>query len=159
MQIHLFLIKWQEWLKEYSTKLSQNISTWNYIPFAVSYQNTLLKPENPTQGHMTSRHKDVKYATKTSSYATKTSIRHMDGVPRYQCHKDYGIWLGNHMSRSKGKHMKSSQFTWNQNTVQFLSSFTKTFEILNIFTMFSNFPKSFIVNIIFYQFPKYHKSR
>ena len=119
MLIHFFLIKWQEWLKEYSTKLSQNISTWNYIPFAVSYQNTLLKPENPTQGHMTSRHKDVKYATKTSSYATKTSIRHMDGVPRYQCHKDYSIWLGNHMSRSKGKNMKSSLFTWNQNIVQF----------------------------------------
>ena len=137
-------------IKKCSTKLSQNISTWNYILFTVSYQNTLLKPENPTQGHMTSRHKDVRYATKTSvmpqrhqlchkdiiyftktlvvpprhqlcheniNYATKTSIRPKDRVPRYQCHKDYDIWLGNYMTQPKGKNMKSSQFTWNQYTV------------------------------------------
>ena len=61
-------------------------------------------------------HKDIGYATKKSTmphhedinYATKTSIHHKDGVPRYQCHKDYDIWLGNHMSRPKGKNMKSS---------------------------------------------------
>ena len=57
-------------------------------------------------------HKDI-------NYATKTSIRHKDRVPRYQCHKDYGIWLGNHMSQPKGRSIKNSQFTWNQNTVQF----------------------------------------
>ena len=134
-----FLIKWQEWLKQHSTKLSQNISTWNYyILWAIK---TLPKLENPTQGHMTSHHKDVIYATKTSimpqrhrlchkdiklchkdiklchekislchedtsyatktssydtktsNYATKTSNYHKDGVPRYQCHKDCGIWL------------------------------------------------------------------
>ena len=52
--------------------------------FTVSYQNTLLKPKNPTQGHMTSCHKDVRGAPKTSSYATKVSV-----MPRsYQlCHK------------------------------------------------------------------------
>ena len=74
----------------------------------MSYQNTLLKPKNSTQCHMTSCHKDVRYAIKTLgvprrcqimsrkhklcdediSYATKTSIRHKDGVPRYQYPKD-----------------------------------------------------------------------
>ena len=75
--------------------LSQNISTWNYIPFTVSDQNTLLKPENPTQGYMTNHHKDVKYATKISRYAMKTSSYAMKChktlvVPqRHQlCHKD-----------------------------------------------------------------------
>ena len=66
----------------------------------MSYQNTLLKPENSTQCHMTSCHKDDRYAIKMLgmpqrhqlchediSYATKTSIRHKDGVPRYQYHK------------------------------------------------------------------------
>ena len=51
----------------------------------MSYQNTLSKPENPTQGHMTSPHKDVRYATKTSSYATKTSVmpqRHQSATKR-----------------------------------------------------------------------------
>ena len=53
--------------------------------FTVSYQNTLLKPKNPTQGHMTSYHKDVRGAPKTSSYATKVSIM----PQRHQlCHKD-----------------------------------------------------------------------
>ena len=104
-----FLIKWQERLKECSINLSQNILIWNYILFTISYQNTLLKPENSTQGHITSRHKDIMYDTTTSiipqrhrlchediSYATKTSIRNKDGVTRYQCHKDYDIWLSNH---------------------------------------------------------------
>ena len=147
-----FLIKWQDWLKECRIKLSQNISIWNYILFTVSYQNTLLKPENSTQGHMQA-------AIKTSSYATKTSIRHKDRVPRYQCHKDYSIWLGNHMSRSKGKNMKISQFTWNQNMVQFQIVSQKSLKYPIYSQRFSNFPKSVLVNNIFYQFPKYHKSR
>ena len=84
-QLQFFLIKRLEWLKECSTKLSQSIPTWNYVLYTVSYQKTLLKPENPTQGHMTNLHKDVRDATKTSSYATKTSI-----MPRRHqlCHKD-----------------------------------------------------------------------
>ena len=58
----------------------------------MSYQNTLLKPENPTQGHTASRHKDVRYATKTSSYAMKTSSYAMKTsiTPRRHqlCHED-----------------------------------------------------------------------
>ena len=81
------LVKRQEWFKWCSTKFSQNILTWNYILFTVSYQNTLLKPENPNQNHMTSGHKDVRYVIKTLgmpqihqlcnkdiNYATKTSV-------------------------------------------------------------------------------------
>ena len=81
----------------------------------MSYQNTLLKPENPTQGHMTSHHKDVRCATKTSIY-------HKDEVPRYQCHKEHGIWLGNHWVITclpKGKSIKGSKFIWNENIVHF----------------------------------------
>ena len=72
--------------------LSQNISKWNYILFTVSYQNTILKPENPTQGYMTNHHKDVRYATNISRYAMKTSSYAMKALvmpQRHQlCHKD-----------------------------------------------------------------------
>ena len=77
-QIHFSLVKWQEWFKQCNTKLSQNISTWNYILFTVSYQNILLQPENPTQGHVTSCHKDVKYAMKTSIMPRRHQLCHKD---------------------------------------------------------------------------------
>ena len=97
----------------------------------MSSNYTIPKLRSLTQGHKTSRHKDVRYATKTSvmprrhqvmpqrhqicyediNYATKASIRHKDRVPRYHCHKDCSIWLGNHMSRPKGKNINSSRFT------------------------------------------------
>ena len=101
-------------------KLPQHETTY-YILWAI--KTLFQRPKNPTQCHMTSHHKDTRYATKTSvmpwrhqvmprkhqvmprrhqichediNCATKTSIRHKDEVPRFQCHKDYGIWLGNH---------------------------------------------------------------
>ena len=156
--------------------LSQNISTWNYIPFTVSDQNTLLKPENPTQGYMTNHHKDVKYATKISRYAMKTSSYAM------KCHKDIScatktsvmpqrpganIPMSQRLEHLVGySHVTAQRLKHEELTVDMKSkhgsissSSTKTLQIPNIFTRFSNFPKSFLVDKIFYQFSKYHKSR
>ena len=83
-------------------------------------------------------------------------------VLRYQCHIDYSIQLGNHRVITRhGTRVKHKELTDYKNSKHssFPSSFTKTFEVSNIFTRFLIFPKSFIVNKIFYQFPKYHKSR
>ena len=55
---------------------------------------------------MTIRHKDIRYATKTSNYATKTlvipqrhQLSHEDtsyATKTSICHKDYDIWVGNY---------------------------------------------------------------
>ena len=63
-----------------------NIYIYIYIYiYIVSSNNIIPKLRSLTQGHKTSRHKDVKYATKTSSYAMKTSV-----MPQGQqlCHED-----------------------------------------------------------------------
>ena len=109
----------------------------------MSYQNTIPKPKNPTQGHITSFHKDISYATKTTimprryqichkyiNYATKKSIYHKNEVPRYQCHKGYSIWLGNHTYHSiRVKTTLISQLDEIETRSSFPSSFIKLYNI------------------------------
>ena len=87
-------------LIQFFYKLFQSISTCNYVLFIVSYQNTLLKPENPTQGHITSCqtlsmpqrhqvmpwrhqlcHEDINYATKISIMPRRHQLCHEDINP------------------------------------------------------------------------------
>jgi len=55
----------------------------------VSYQNTIQKPKNPTQGHITSCHKCVRYATKTSIMPQRHQVMPHHFMPRRHqlCHK------------------------------------------------------------------------
>ena len=46
--------------------------------YTMSYQNTIPKPENPTQGHMTSHHKDVSYAMNTLVMPQRHGLCHED---------------------------------------------------------------------------------
>ena len=81
----------------------------------------------------TAVYEDISYAIKTSNYAnyaTKTSICHKDGVPRYLCHKDCGIWLGNHTCHgTRVKTTYNSQLNKIETCSLFPSSFIKPFNI------------------------------